>query len=599
MRKVLWLVLIAVVAAGAIWYARRVAEKNATVAVTSLLPAETLLVVHLPDFNRAWDQWHHSDIYQIREEPAVRDFLEKPLSKIPKTQTASQNLTEFEKLEPKDLFFAITSWTNGLKVAGGFRFKGKPDDAEKLLAQWRGRLLAKSPDVKAEAIEYQKHRIETFVTVGQTLATVYDNDWFFATNDVAELKVVIDRFDRRLKDRAATLAADPSFSAAFKHIPFSYATMVYGRLDRYFEKIMPLLGESAPGNQPVHRQMRAFCGALSFDDGKIRDVLFLGMPQLVDAGSLTRSSLALGTKETFLYLATLVNLPNQMAWPAGVPGAAGIPSAMQKFSNAISNSNVTMEEWNAAFGPELSVLGEWPSGAQWPAFIGTLPVKDSAKADQLFTKMATTSDGSGAQTRDGVRYFSPRDGGTPFSLSPTVALSGKLLLAGTSASAVEAAVKRDPAGISELAASETFRAAERAVPPARQAFFYIDSALLYTRLDAALRPMLVMSAAFVPSISEFIDVTKLPPADAITRHLSPIAMSQNYQTDGYITESIGPVTFYHAATAGALLGGGAMMWYQQQMHGSGPLRSLVSPLAPAQRGASPPSSPTPSPSGTP
>ena len=138
MRKLLWIVLVALMAAAAIWYGLRVAEKSATVAVTSLLPGDTLLVVHLPDFNQTRDQFHQTDIYKIRQEPAVRDFLQKPLSKIPKSETASQKLAEFESLEPKDIFFAVTSWTNDLKLAGGFRFKGKAEDAEKVLWQVAG-----------------------------------------------------------------------------------------------------------------------------------------------------------------------------------------------------------------------------------------------------------------------------------------------------------------------------------------------------------------------------------------------------------------------------------------------------------------------------
>lgn len=594
MRKILWLVLIALVAAVAIWYARRVAEKNATVAITSLLPAETLLLVHLPDFNRTRDQWHQTDIYQIGQEPAVSEFLQKPLSKIPKTGIASQNLAEFEKLEPKDIFFAVTSWSNGVKVAGGFRFKGKTDDAEKIVAQWRARLLAKSPEATAEASDYQQHRIQIVTAKGQTLATVYDNDWLFATNDLPDLKMILDRFDGRLKDRATTLAADSTFSAAFKHIPSSYAGMIYGRVDRYLEKVMPLLGTSgsAAASQAVYRQMHAFCGALSFDGGKIRDLLFLGMPQLVDAGSLTRNSLALGTKETFFYLASFLNLPNQMTWPAGVPGVSGM---MQTFTGAISNSGVTMEEWNAAFAPELGVLGDWASGAQWPALIASVPVKDQTKAAQLFTKMTTAPDGSSAaQEKDGVRYFSPQSN-APLSVSPAFALSDKLLVAGTSQSAVEAAVKRSASRAAELASSPNFRAADRAVPAAKQAFFYVDSALLYSRLDAALRPMLLMTAAFVPSVSENIDLAKFPPPETITRHLSPIVMSQNYQTDGYVTESIGPVTFYHAAAAAALLGGGAMMWSR----GQGVLGGLIPSLSSSPSGGFPSATPSATPSGTP
>ena len=607
MRKLLWLVVVALIAAGAIWYALRVAEKNATRAVTALLPGDTLLVVHLPDFNRIRDQWHQTDIYKIREEPAVRDFLEKPLSKIPKSGAASQNLAEFESLEPKDVFFAVTSWANGLKLAGGFRFKGKADDAEKVLGKWRAQLLAKSPDGQSEVLEYQQHQIQTVTAKGQLLATVYDGDWFFATNDVEELKAILDRVDDRVKDPAATLAGDATFSAAFKHMPASYSSLIYGRVDRYLEKVAPLLAASGinePGSTPIYRKIHAFCGALSFDNGKIRDVLFIGMPQLADAGPLTRSSLALGTKDTFLYLASFLNLPNGMNWPSGLSPSPGLPGAMRKLVDAVSASGITLQEWNAAFGSEIGVLANWASGAQWPMIMASLPVKDSAKAAQVLAKMTAPNIGEAwtQQERDGVKYFSMPNAGGLFSITPVLALSDKMLVAGSNEDAVETAVKRAASGNSELASSASFRAAEGSVPAAKHAFFYIDTALLYTRLDAAVRPILMMGAAFVPSINENVDLSKLPPPEAITKHLSPIVMSQNYETDGYVTESVGPVTIYQAAAGAALIGGAAMYTYQRQTHGGG-LPNIVPSLSPPQTGASPsPSpqlSPSPSPSGTP
>ena len=58
--------------------------------------------------------------------------------------------------------------------------------------------------------------------------------------------------------------------------------------------------------------MRCIAGSMRFENGKIRDVVFLGMPKLEQATTLTRSSQSLGTKETFLYLAMLLNLGEKM-----------------------------------------------------------------------------------------------------------------------------------------------------------------------------------------------------------------------------------------------------------------------------------------------
>ena len=95
------------------------------------------------------------------------------------------------------------------------------------------------------------------------------------------------------------------------------------------------------------------------------------------------------------------------------------------------------------------------------------------------------------------------------------------------------------------------------------AFVYVDTAMLYSRLDAALRPMLLMSAAFMPAISDYVDVGKLPSAEIVAKHLSPIVSWQRYERDGYVTESVGPVTLSEAAVG---IGLPAILWGETRQH---------------------------------
>jgi hypothetical protein len=118
---------------------------------------------------------------------------------------------------------------------------------------------------------------------------------------------------------------------------------------------------------------------------------------------------------------------------------------------------------------------------------------------------------------------------------------------------------------SGLAASRIFLSAERDVPTARQAFTYIDPALIYTRLDATLRPILFMGAAFLPGISDTVDLNKLPPVEVITNHLTPIVMSQSYDGNGYIAESAGTITLGQAIIGVGGIGGFAGVLYQHQL----------------------------------
>ena len=125
-------------------------------------------------------------------------------------------------------------------------------------------------------------------------------------------------------------------------------------------------------------KMRCIIGSMRFQNGKIHDVLFMGMPKLEQNTPLTRSSLSLGTKETFFYLAMLLNLGDRMDTLNQAAAFAGT-----KIFQALSDSGITPADWKAAFGIELGSLATWPSGARWPSLFVTLPVTDATKARQI------------------------------------------------------------------------------------------------------------------------------------------------------------------------------------------------------------------------
>src|SRR5437867_9076817 len=130
-----------------------------------------------------------------------------------------------------------------------------------------------------------------------------------------------------------------------------------------------------------------------------------------------------------------------------------------------------------------------------------------------------------------------------------------MLIAGFNPVSVEEAMKRSGTGSDEFSDSETYKAAARLLPEPTNFFAYLDTALLYSRLDASLRPMLLMAAAFMPAVAGSIDVGKLPSPEVITKHLSPIICSQKYDRDGYVAESIGPITLDQSVIGLAILSG--------------------------------------------
>ena len=83
---------------------------------------------------------------------------------------------------------------------GGFRFKGDPANAEKIVANWKAKLLGKAPDFKQETVDYQGHQIQADTAGIVRLSTVRDGQWFFFANDPEQLKPLLDRVDGRVKD---------------------------------------------------------------------------------------------------------------------------------------------------------------------------------------------------------------------------------------------------------------------------------------------------------------------------------------------------------------------------------------------------------------
>lgn len=598
MRKLQLLILAAAVAAGAIWWGFYRTNHTSSLGVAALLPKETLALVHVPDFNRSRDEWHRTDLYQLWKEPAVQDFLAKPRSKVPTEGRIGHTVDEISTLEMKDAFFAVISiQASAWEWAGGFRCTSDIEKAAKIVDDWKANGVGRNAEVKRETIEYQGRTIQTETSGIWKLSTVWAGQWFFFANDIENLKALLDHADGRVKDAHATLSADEAFLAASKHMPASYAALAYSRVDQLIEKLLPA-GEKSetPEQLAMLRQVRTFCAATAFDGGRMRDTAFVGMPKIAEIANLTRASLPIANKDTFLYAATVLDLRKEMEPGWQTPGLGWL-SGLQRFTSALSANGITAEEWKGAFGSEVGIVGTWGTSSQWPSLVAAMAVKDSPKANQIVTTITNANTDDVRWThreKEGVHYYSSGSGLQLFSFSPTIGLSDRMLVVGADHGSVEAAMKRSATGASELAASRNFQNAERAVPTAQQAFVYVDPALVYARFDTTLRPLLAMGAAFLPAVADTVDLGKLPPSDVITKHLSPMAMSQSYRGDGYVAESVGSVPFYQTVIGAVTTGTAAAAIYRQQTQGpaSFPTRTFSPPtlLAP---------SPSPSPEDSP
>jgi hypothetical protein len=536
------------------WYYWNLSQKISSAPMAALLPQETIFVAHLPDFDRARDEWQHCDIYQLYRETAVQDFLRKPLANISKSGVASQTLRQIQQLAPKNAFIALTSIdNNNPKIVGGLRFRGSKEEAEGIIDKWRMALIGQNSSFKSEKVQYQRHEIQVAKAAPFSIATAYDPPWFFAASDVPELKRLLDRADRRASSEDR-LEKDEAYRAAISHRPANSIAFFYFQPKAFSQRLAELraaVGSTpAPNDRMLLEKIRCIAGWMRFENQKMHDIVFLGMPKLEQDTTLTRSAQSLGTKETFLFLAMLLNLGEKMDTLKQLAAFAGT-----KTFQALSESGITDADWKAAFGVELGALADWPSNIQWPSLLVTLPVKDQAKAEKIIDAfLRGDEEGNWTQTeKEGVRYFSKQSVASFVAITPTIALSDRVLIAGLNPTSVEEALKRGKSNSSEFKDSQTYKAAAGLLPVPTNFFAYIDTALLYSRLDASLRPMLLMAAAFVPAVGSSIDPGKLPVAEVVTKHLSPIVSSQRYDNDGYVAESVGPITLDQLGIGVAIL----------------------------------------------
>src|ERR1043166_3263579 len=212
MKRILLVLIALAVAAFAGWYYWNLSQKISSAPVAGLLPRETIFVAQMPDFNRAYDEWQSCDIYQLYQEPAVHDFLRKPLSNVQKNHAVSQTLREIQQLPPKNVFIALTSIeNNNPKALGGFRFRGSREDAERIIGGWRSALMGQNSNLKREKVQYEHHQIDVVKAAAFSVATVYDPPWFLAATDVRELETLLDRADRRGVRRESSLDKDDAY----------------------------------------------------------------------------------------------------------------------------------------------------------------------------------------------------------------------------------------------------------------------------------------------------------------------------------------------------------------------------------------------------
>jgi hypothetical protein len=576
MKRPLAVILLVVIAALTAFYITRQHPAAVPSTIASLLPADTAVFIHLPDAEKNRAAWHRTDLYQLYSEPAVQDFLQKPKSHLPDKSSLREVWNDSSSLRIRNAFLATNSF-DSLRLIAGFEFRCGEKEAQAVIERWKSRIPGKAAGTQRSSVDYEKHKIDIFSSGQFIIASTIAGRQFLAATTVEDLKALLDRVDGRTK--APALDSDENFRAAMKQMPPEYAWMFYLQPKQLAQKLVNLRAQSGralPADQKtLIERIQSYAHAMVFDGARIRDIGFAAMPQLSQT-KLERTSLTLASAETLLYGANIVNMQQQFDWLLEPARTGSMAGPLQSISSALTSAGVTKEDWKAAFGDEISVMAAWPTNAQPNAAL-TVAVRDRPQARKIADAIASSS-GWQKIFRNNAEYYTAPTSGVLVVMSPTIVVSDRFLVAGSNAATVDSVISPGPAG-GGLAGSEKFRSASKLVPDPSQIFVYLDLAGLYSRLDATVRPILQMGAAFVPRLSERLDPSKLPPTEVVTKHLSPVVASTSYVNGGYRSESAGTITIEQAAIAGGAAYVGAMILQQHQAKG-GSHPAIPVPVAP-------------------
>ncbi|RYD76470.1 MAG: DUF3352 domain-containing protein, partial [Verrucomicrobiaceae bacterium] len=427
-----------------------------------------------------------------------------------------------------------------------------------LLAEARTSLRREWPTGKADIVSYAGTEIETYSDKENTIAEAIRDGWYLVSNDLALLHSTLDRLDAK-PGAAASVANSSLYQEALKPHPADAEAVVFARLDTLADSLEPMLvaaGQPSASKQIEElRKTKAISAAFKFDGEQIRDTVFVLNPSVPQRSPMALRGLDLSTAETLLYYS--VTLPETTDVPAeSMVALSMVVPGMAALEGGLAKKGLKLSDFGKIFGPELSVVLDWPQTEMQPTLLLGLDVRDATRARD-FLDAATVGEANLAgwvRTEQGnaVLYAGKPQGLFP---APVMALADNFLVIGLSQAAITTGVQRLQAKGAPLAQTAEYQAARKAVRAPTAAFGYLDTKRIFERGYGIGRPFLAMSLAFNPDGSQYVDAGKLPTTEVVSRHLTPSVYSQTTLENGTLIESAGTLTF-NQALIGVVAGAG-------------------------------------------
>ncbi len=507
----------------------------------TLVPAETVAFVNLPNLPRTFMRWKGTALAAIGREEDVKAFLEKPVKKLFSDPGASEANSLLAALKPGNIFLAVTMVTeNETRALVGFQFWGDREAYDNAVGRLRSELpggagTPSTVDHNGTAIVSSEHG-------GFQLFSAVVGRWGFLATNLDTLRNAIDRATaretspslagaERLRKVAARLPSDPDFLAFFQPEAALDALVAAG--SRMGAQVIPAQVDALRAAEAV--------GVAWKIDGEIqRDAVFTLRKPAMKKPALDHAAIGFTSPATIVFVESFLD-------------AGALPAALNSVPELAADPRIAALATLAseAIGNSAGVIVDWPEGAGMPSAIGTLALRDRAKALDFAGLVAPALPGLQTRKEGNLDILSLANPTNPF-FAPVAVLTDTQILFGLDEASTLAAASAGRAA-EPLSASPAFQPFTPTFESSNEIFAYADTRTLFERAYTALRPILVFGASVMPGLSDSMDIGKLPSTNSIAKHLTPMVLSQRGLDDGTLLESSGPLTFNQAIL---LLGGG-------------------------------------------
>jgi hypothetical protein len=574
MRRFVFPLVVVLLLAGAGIYLQRHAAPHVR-EVATWLPGGTILFEDMPDLHRTAERWPETALAQIIGEPEVQGFLERPLGEIPHRRELDERLGQLGRIDPVHFFLAVTGWSGSAfpSTIAGLYYSGSRQDIDALVGELRKAAQETWPAGKPDIEKYGSGEIETFTTPTFSAGLAYRGKWIFIANDTGLLKATLDRFEGQRDPNS--LAELPAFKSSLEHLPGAPDNLFFLRPALLADKAASLalmLNPTADvqGADSLSK-IEAVSLALKLDGEQMRDAAYVIKADAGDETPLAKDSLKLSTPDTIVAVSSRLQPPGDAQLPDPHSDPTGILQLLASYEKMFTDQGLGAQQLAQAFGPEDGFVLDWPAELMVPAPVAMIDVRDAALARKFLDTLTTLPIAAGVeftrQEAGGISFYSlPPTGIGFFPLQVTLGLTGKCVIAAVSMDVLKQAAKRWDDHAAGLNTTEAYRKAAALVAEPTTSFTYVDTKAIFGRIYGLFRG--VASMGFVPHLSEYVDVGKLPAPETIARHLSPVVASVSVRDGGLLMESAGPVTTTQAVLVTAVtVGAAALPLVEEQIKG--------------------------------